>query len=179
MNKGRSKELIALRDDTLVRRYYHWTEQERLRFDDVFKVLEFEFYISEDRIKTIVRKNTDLIKKLGRNPVFKVKKTKITGELLDILSKNKVSRKGVKGRNKELIALRDEILLHRFYYLTEIERIRTDYALSVLSRQEFFISEERIMRIVSKNIQRIAEFRLEPAPKSKTGELLDFLYGKQ
>ena len=34
MGKGRDKELIKLRDEALCRRYYYWTEVQRLRFDD-------------------------------------------------------------------------------------------------------------------------------------------------
>ena len=43
--------------------------------------------------------------------------------------------------------LRDEALCRRYYYWTEVQRLRFDDALTVLSRQEFFISEERIMSI--------------------------------
>lgn len=57
MGKGRDKELIRLRDEALCRRYYHWTEIERLRFDDALKVLsEREFFISEERILAIIRR---------------------------------------------------------------------------------------------------------------------------
>ena len=34
MAKGRDKNLIELRDEALCRRYYYWTEVQRLRFDD-------------------------------------------------------------------------------------------------------------------------------------------------
>lgn len=37
MGKGRDKELIKLRDEALCRRYYYWTEIQRLRFDGRFK----------------------------------------------------------------------------------------------------------------------------------------------
>ena len=57
MGKGRDKELIRLRDEALCRRYYHWTEVQRLRFDDALKVLsEREFFISEERILSIIRR---------------------------------------------------------------------------------------------------------------------------
>lgn len=57
MGKGRDKELIRLRDEALCRRYYYWTEVERLRFDDALKVLsEREFFISEERILSIIRR---------------------------------------------------------------------------------------------------------------------------
>ncbi|MZZ85462.1 transposase, partial [Escherichia coli] len=53
-----------------------------------------------------------------------------------------------KGRDKNLIELRDEALCRRYYYWTEVQRLRFDDALKVLSQQEFFISEERIMSII-------------------------------
>ena len=34
MAKGRDKKLIELRDEALCRRYYYWTEVQRLRFAD-------------------------------------------------------------------------------------------------------------------------------------------------
>ena len=59
MGKGRDKELIKLRDEALCRRYYYWTEVQRLRFDDALKVLsEREFFISEERIMAIIRRKT-------------------------------------------------------------------------------------------------------------------------
>ena len=48
-----------------------------------------------------------------------------------------------KGRDKKLIELRDEALCRRYYYWTEVQRLRFDDALKVLSRQEFFISDSR------------------------------------
>lgn len=45
-----------------------------------------------------------------------------------------------KGRNKDLISRRDEMLLRRF-----------DDTLKILSEREFFISEARIMAIIRKN----------------------------
>ena len=44
MGKGRDKELIKLRDEALCRRYYYWTEIQRLRFDDALKVLSAVSY---------------------------------------------------------------------------------------------------------------------------------------
>ena len=62
MGKGRDKELIRLRDEALCRRYYHWTEVERLRFDDALKVLsEREFFISEEIIRRKLREGTDRV----------------------------------------------------------------------------------------------------------------------
>ena len=55
MAKGRDKNLIELRDEALCRRYYYWTEVQRLRFDDALKVLSRqEFFISEEDRKSVV-----------------------------------------------------------------------------------------------------------------------------
>ena len=57
MGKGRSKELIQLRNRELLRRYHVLTEIERLRFDDAIKKLsEEEFFISETRVLEIIQK---------------------------------------------------------------------------------------------------------------------------
>lgn len=79
MPKGRSKELISLRNEKLLRRYYYWTEIQRLRFDDALKVLsQEEFFISEERIMTIIRQNCRKLTDIVVQPVPKVKKPKIT-----------------------------------------------------------------------------------------------------
>ena len=57
MGKGRDKILIELRDEALCRRYYYWTEERRLRFDDALTLLsKREFFISEERIMSIIRR---------------------------------------------------------------------------------------------------------------------------
>ena len=53
-----------------------------------------------------------------------------------------------KGRDKRLIELRNKMLCCRWYYWTEVARLRFDDTIKVLSEKEFFISEERIMCIV-------------------------------
>lgn len=45
MAKGRDKNLIELRDEALCRRYYYWTEVQRLRFDDALKVLSRQEFL--------------------------------------------------------------------------------------------------------------------------------------
>ena len=52
-----------------------------------------------------------------------------------------------RGRNKALIARRDEMLCHRYHYWTETQRLRFDDTLKILSEEEFFLSEERILTI--------------------------------
>lgn len=81
MGKGRDKELIKLRDEALCRRYYYWTEIQRLRFDDALKVLsEREFFISEERIMTIIRRKSDY----NLKPVPKVKAPRLTAAQLEL-----------------------------------------------------------------------------------------------
>lgn len=65
MRKGRSSYLLRLRDIHLVRRFWEISEVQRLRTDDVLAILSTqEFFISEQRIWSILRRNTDLLDKL-------------------------------------------------------------------------------------------------------------------
>ena len=49
-----------------------------------------------------------------------------------------------KGRSSELIEKRNEALLRRYYYWTEIKRRRFDDVLRILSDNEFFVEERTI-----------------------------------
>ena len=55
-----------------------------------------------------------------------------------------------KGRDKELIRLRNEKLLLRYHELTEIGRRRFDDTVKILSREEFFVSEKTVFDIIQK-----------------------------
>ena len=82
MAKGRDKKLIELRDEALCRRYYYWTEVQRLRFDDALKVLSRqEFFISEERIMSIIRCKCRELK-----AVPKVKKPRLTAVQLSLFT---------------------------------------------------------------------------------------------
>lgn len=88
MKKGRSKELIQKRDVKLVERYYYWTEVKRLRFDDALKILsEEEFFISVDRIMTVIRNNYKKLTELSVNSISAVKKPELTKKHLSFLTK--------------------------------------------------------------------------------------------
>lgn len=76
-----------------------------------------------------------------------------------------------KGRNKDLIEKRDEKLLRRYHYWTEVQRLRFDDTLKVLSEQEFFISEETIMAIIRKKCAMIPELLANPIPRVKVPRL--------
>ncbi|ERI85180.1 hypothetical protein [Bacteroides pyogenes] len=76
-----------------------------------------------------------------------------------------------RGRNKTLISLRDKKLLQRYYFWTEIQRLRFDDALKILSREEFFISEERIMSIIRANCHKLTDIDVRPVPKVRKPRL--------
>ena len=76
-----------------------------------------------------------------------------------------------RGRNKKLIEKRDEKLLCRYHYWTEVQRLRFDDALKVLSEQEFFISEETIIAIIRKKGSMIPDLLARPLPKAKSPRL--------
>lgn len=76
-----------------------------------------------------------------------------------------------KGRDKELIRKRDEALCRRYYYWTEVQRLRFDDALRVLSEREFFISEERILAIIRRMSREEADKNIQPLPKVKVPRL--------
>ena len=71
----------------------------------------------------------------------------------------------MKGRDKGLISARDRKLYERYYYWTEVQRLRFDDALHVLSTEEFFISESRIMQIIRKLISE--GYEIEKGKKLK------------
>ncbi|MBF1634057.1 transposase [Prevotella melaninogenica] len=88
MSKGRDKELIALRDEALCRRYYYWTEERRLRFDDALCILsKQEFFISEERIMSIIRRKCREIKDIQVRPVPKVRMPRLTARQLELFQK--------------------------------------------------------------------------------------------
>lgn len=85
MSKGRNKELIRLRDEALCRRYYYWTEIQRLRFDDALRRLsECEFFISEERIMAIIRRKTRDGSARQVKPLPKVRKPRLTASQLEL-----------------------------------------------------------------------------------------------
>ncbi len=62
MSKGRDKKLIEKRNEALCRRYFYWTEVQRLRFDDAVKILsQQEFFIAEETILKIIRTYADSV----------------------------------------------------------------------------------------------------------------------
>ena len=87
MAKGRDKKLIELRDEALCRRYYYWTEVQRLRFDDALKVLSRqEFFVSIKPRNGIFWSKCRELKDLEVKPVPKVKKPRLTAVQLSLFT---------------------------------------------------------------------------------------------
>lgn len=87
MKKGRDKDLIKLRDEALCRRYYYWTETQRLRFDDALRILsEREFFLSEQRIMAIIRKASREGSIEGLKPVPRVRAPRLTADQLRLFA---------------------------------------------------------------------------------------------
>ncbi len=81
--RGRNKSLIQKRDDALCRRWYYWTERQRLRYDDALKQLsEREFFISEERIMSIIRTKAKEVDAIVKRGVPKVRKPRLTEQQL-------------------------------------------------------------------------------------------------
>lgn len=55
---------------------------------------------------------------------------------------------GKKGRNRRLIEARNRKIAQRYYYWTEVKRLRFDDAVKELSENEFFLSEFMIWQIL-------------------------------
>lgn len=87
MPRGRDKELIKRRDEALCRRYYYWTEKQRLRFDDALKVLsKEEFFISEERILAIIRRKCKELDDIVLSIPARIKKPRLTLKQLELFS---------------------------------------------------------------------------------------------
>jgi len=77
------------------------------------------------------------------------------------------------GRSKNLMSIRDEKLIRRYYELTEVQNLRFDRALTLLSQEEFFISESRIMAIIRNNYNKLTDIRVRPLKKIRVPKLTD------
>ena len=76
-----------------------------------------------------------------------------------------------RGRNKDLIDKRNEALCRRWYYWTEVQRLRFDDALKILSEQEFFISEDRVMAVIRQYCKEHPDSEIRPMPKIRVPKL--------
>ena len=62
-------------------------------------------------------------------------------------------------RDTRLIEKRNKKICARYYYWTEVQRLRSDDALHQLSEEEFFLSEATILNIL-RTMQRMGEAEL-------------------
>ena len=76
-----------------------------------------------------------------------------------------------RGRNKDLIKARNAKIAQRWYYWTEKQRLRSDDALKILSQQEFFLSEDRILCIIREYIKEHPEKPMETHPHFRVPRL--------
>lgn len=84
-----------------------------------------------------------------------------------------------KGRDQELLAARNAKIVERFIYWTEEQFLRSDKAITILSQQEFFLSEPRIIKIINtaysvggKNVKVVFH---QPKPPKLTPEQKELL----
>lgn len=72
-----------------------------------------------------------------------------------------------KGRDKQLINERDKKLFERYYYWTEIQRLRFDDTIQKLSSEEFFLSEQRVIQIIRRMLQEGTTVNGEQIPATR------------
>ena len=58
-----------------------------------------------------------------------------------------------RGRSHILIEARDRRMFERYYYWTEVRRMRFDDTIKKLSEEECFVSESRVMQVVRQMIR--------------------------
>lgn len=74
-------------------------------------------------------------------------------------------------RDNRLIEKRNRKICARFYYWTEVQRLRSDDALKQLSEEEFFLSVATILSILKK-MQRLGDEELRRlAPLKKPAKI--------
>ena len=82
-------------------------------------------------------------------------------------------------RDHRLIEKRNIKLCARFYYWTEVQRLRADDAIKQLSEEEFFISEQTVLfilkkmrRLGEKEARQLAALKKPPKVPKITAEML-------
>ena len=75
--------------------------------------------------------------------------------------------KMAKGRNKQLIEERDKKLFERFYYWSEVQRLRFDDVIHKLSTEEFFICEATTLRIIKRMLMEGANVDGQTVKRSR------------
>lgn len=77
---------------------------------------------------------------------------------------------GKRGRNRRLIEARNRKIAERYYYWTEVKRLRFDDAVKELSENEFFLSEFMIWQILKKTSAPNTTKEYTPKKQSKSSD---------
>ena len=87
-----------------------------------------------------------------------------------------------RNRNNRLIDKRNVKICARYYYWTEVQRLRSDDAIRQLSEEEFFLSEATILSILRKmqhgsnaELKRLAPLKRPAKLPRITAELLSLM----
>ena len=78
------------------------------------------------------------------------------------------------GRIGRLIERRNDKLVERFYYWTEVQRLRFDDAIRQLSENEFFLSENMIVNILRSHRPKGSVFKPPRCPELTEEQLALF-----
>ena len=73
-SRGRSPELISLRNECLVARYYYLSEIKRLRYDDAIARLSSAFFISCSQVQSVTMNNNHLFEQLRGSTIKQIAK---------------------------------------------------------------------------------------------------------
>lgn len=72
-----------------------------------------------------------------------------------------------RGRDKKLIEARNKKIFERYYYWSEVQRLRFDDTIAKLAYEEFFLSDQTILRIVKRMLMRGEKVNGEALKPSK------------
>lgn len=72
-----------------------------------------------------------------------------------------------KGRNTDLLEQRNAKICERFAYWYEVQKVRLDETLRILSEEEFFLSQRYLWRIISEQKGVLSEEALEKVRKPR------------
>ena len=118
-------ELINKRNNDIVKKHTYLYDVKRKRFDDVIYELQWTyFFLTERTIKEILRRQSVVLP--YRNSCNHTN----TGLTLKEARNNKV--------------------LSRFDYLTEVKRMRFDDAIDLMSKAEFYVEPNTIEQIITR-----------------------------
>ncbi|MBE6234773.1 MAG: hypothetical protein E7112_00890 [Bacteroidales bacterium] len=83
------------------------------------------------------------------------------------------------GRDPQLLAARNAKILERFIYWTEEQSMRSDRAITLMSQQEFFLTEQTILKVLneaySRDGKKVQVVFHQPKPPKLTQEQKELL----